>query len=182
MQLTYERLKEVLAYNPKTGKFYNRIARGRVPPGIEVGTVDPAGYLKINVDCKRYWAHRLAWFYTHGYFPENDIDHINRDPGDNRIANLREISHMCNSRNCGNRVNNSSGVKGTHWIKTYGKWEAYITVDSRKYNLGYYDDFDEAVCARLAAEQCLVWEGCDSSSPANAYFQEHINQMEKVAN
>ena len=172
--LTYDRLRVLMAYNPKTGKFYHRVGRGRVIAGTEAGGSDKNGYIQIGVDGTQYLAHRLAWLYVHGYMPENNLDHIDRDPGNNRIENLREVSQVCNLRNCGNRVNNSSGVKGVSLDRGRGKWGAHIRVPGRKITIGQYADFDDAVCARLAAEQCLNWEGCDSSSPAYRYVQDNI--------
>ena len=172
-RLTHERLKELLAYNPKTGKFYHRTTRGRGLMGLEAGSAIGDGYFRVRVDQTNYLTHRLAWFYVHGYLPENQIDHIDRDPGNNRIDNLREVSQVCNLRNCGNPVDNTSGVKGV--CRRRGrKWHVQIAVYGHRYHIGYFDDFDEAVCYRLAAEQCLNWEGCDSSSPAYCYVQENI--------
>ena len=168
--ITYDRLKELLEYDPETGKFFWRVARGSRAAGAETGCVGPEGYVHICVDRTLYLAHRLAWLYVHGYLPEHGLDHIDRDPSNNRVENLREVSQVCNARNCGNRNNNTSGVKGVWWHKRTGKWHAQIAVNERQFHLGYYDDFTEAVCARLAAEQCIGWEGCDSSSPAYQYL------------
>lgn len=77
-------------------------------------------------------------------------------------------------RNSGNRKNNTSGVKGIYWNKERVKWEAAITVNGKKINIIYCKSFNEAVCARLIAEQCLNWSGCDSSSPAFKYVQEML--------
>jgi len=168
--LTYDRLRELLTYNPKTGKFFRRTSRGRARAGAECGGTLSERYVRIGIDGKLYSAHRLAWLYVHGYLPENGLDHIDRDPSNNRIENLREVSPSCNKRNCGNPRTNTSGVKGVGWDKRLGKWFVHIMVDRRMFNLGRYSDFDDAVCARLAAEQCLGWDGCDSSSPAYKYI------------
>ena len=170
MRLTQERLKNLLAYDPKSGKFFRRTSRGGFEVGTEMGC-GSNGYVLIRVDRRLYRAHRLAWLYVHGYFPEHGLDHIDRDTTNNRIDNLREVSQVCNLRNCGNRVNNTTGVKGVHWHKQIGKWRAVIAIPGRQPSLGVYNDFVDAVCARLAAEQCLGWEGCDSSSPAYRYVK-----------
>lgn len=171
-QLTQKRLKELLDYNPETGDFTWKIDRGRTAKkGDTAGYTDPDGYKQIRIGKTLYQSHRLAWFYTYGYFSENDTDHINRNPSDNRIVNLREVSHQCNLRNQGNPKNNKSGVKGVCWKASDKKWVAQITVMNKNKNLGRYLDFDDAVCARLAAEQCLNWDGCDSLSPAFKYVQ-----------
>ena len=175
MKLTQDLLKELLEYDPKTGRFFWRVSKGqRGVAGTEAGSLTHSGYVYIGLDRKQYFAHRLAWLYVHGYMPENDLDHIDRYPTNNRIENLREVSQVCNQRNCGNRKHNKSGVKGVYWYKRYGKWRAQIVVNQRCFGLGYYDDFTEAVCARLAAEQCLGWAGCDSSSPAFQYVSSNL--------
>lgn len=167
--LSYDRLRGTLTYNPYTGIFFWKNNQGSMIAGTEAGCNRYDGRIQIRIDKKPYLAHRLAWFYSYGYMPENDLDHIDRNPKNNRIDNLREVSRSCNMRNCGNPNTNTSGIKGVCWDKRVGKWQAHITVDIRTYNLGYYHDFDDAVCARLAAEQCLDWAGCDSSSPAYKY-------------
>lgn len=130
------------------------------------GGTNNIGYVAISVQGKLHLAHRLAWLFVHGYLPEHQVDHINRIRDDNRIENLREVSRSCNLRNTGNFVNNTSGVKGVYWNKGKNKWHAQIRINLKMKHLGYYDDFQDVVCARLTAEQCVGWSGCDSNSPA----------------
>lgn len=170
-KLTYEKLHEILHYDPDTGIF---VWKKQVARHIKVGDIagcDAHGYIRIGIYGKLYYAQRLAWMYVHGYFPEKDIDHLDRIRHHNCINNLREASMQCNIRNTGNRTDNTSGVKGVSWNKEKNKWQARIAVDGVQKNLGYFKDFDEAVCARLSGEQCLGWSGCDSSSPAYQYVQ-----------
>ncbi len=132
------------------------------------------GYKKTRIKGRLYTNHRLIWLYHHGYMPENDIDHIDRNTLNNRIENLREVSRMCNLRNTGNQKNNTSGVNGVGWCKQTQKWSAYIMVMSKGNSIGRFSDFSEAVCHRLAAEQCLNWVGCNTTSPAFLYVQKMI--------
>lgn len=172
MTLTYERLHEVLHYTPFDGLFRWKITgTGRPIKGTIAGCFVPKKYVLIGIDGINYKAHRLAWFYVYGYMPENDIDHIKRNKHDNRIRKLREVSNQCNSRNRGNFSNNTSGIKGVSFNKIEGKWNAYIYLNNKRHRLGDYKKFHNAVCARLAGEQCLNWEGCDSCSPAYLYAQ-----------
>lgn len=174
-KLTQARLKELLDYNEYTGIFKWIVRRkGSKGVGGVAGSLEQ-GYIRLSVDYKRHFAHRLAWLYMYGYMPENFIDHINRDPSDNRIVNLREVSHQCNLRNTGNPITNTSSVKGVCWCKQNSKWRSYIRNGKNPSALGHYKSLDNAVCARLAAEQCLNWSGCDSSSPAFKYVQNMIN-------
>lgn len=166
MELTQERVRELFDYF--NGALYSRKDCGVREAGKKIGSISN-GYLMAKVDGKQYSVHRLIWLYHHGYFPENEIDHINRDRGDNRILNLREVSRSCNIRNTGNFGHNTSGVKGVSLDKRVRKWIAQIRYNGRNIFLGTYIDFSEAVCHRLAAEQALGWYGCDSSSPAFKY-------------
>lgn len=169
--ITQLRLKELLNYNPKSGVFTWRISRGGAKAGDQAGYINSRGYRLIGIDGELYRAARLAWLYIEGYMPEHEVDHINRVKDDDRWKNLRHVSHQCNVRNCGNPRDNTSGVKGVYWHRQTKKWRARIRVNKKLHHLGLYNDFDDAVCARLAAEQCLNWQGCDSSSPAYRHVQ-----------
>jgi len=146
---------------------------------VYLGT-DPTKYAYINVDKVTYRLHRIVWLYHKGYLPEHGIDHKDRIKSNTKIQNLREATQVCNMRNTGLNKNNKSGVKGVCWFKSLNKWHAQMTIQTKNKNLGLYKDFDNAVCARLAGEQCVDWAGCDFNSPAYLYVQENIlnNQME----
>lgn len=175
-KLTQKRLKEILHYDPATGMFAWLVNRKQMKVFDIAGYVTK-GYQKISIDGKQYLTHRLAFLYIHSYFPEHGIDHIDHDKLNNRIDNLREASQQCNQRNCGNPKDNSSGVKGVSWGKHDNKWYARIAINYKHKYLGYYVDFDDAACARLAGEQACNWSGCDSSSPAFKYVQKNINPL-----
>jgi hypothetical protein len=172
--LTYDQVHELLDYDPETGVFRWRVSRRGASIGQVAGSITAKGYISIMVEKVNYFAHRLAWFYVHGYFSENQIDHINRIRDDNRIQNLREVSGQCNLRNANTRVDNTSGVCGVYRHEQCRKWAPRITVYGVHYYLGLYEDYEDAVCARLAAEQCLNWEGCDSSSDAYRYVYDPL--------
>lgn len=90
--LTQAELKRKLHYDPDTGIFTWKV----FSPGITIGKVAGAissGYIRIKVHPSLQYAHRLAWLYVYGYFPEHGTDHINGIKTDNRIANLREATH-----------------------------------------------------------------------------------------
>ena len=75
--LTQAKLKEVLHYDPETGDFTWQVSTANcIKVGALAGSKDSYGYHKIAIKGKTYKAHRLAWLYTHGEFPEDAIDHI----------------------------------------------------------------------------------------------------------
>jgi len=151
--LTQDRLKEVLSYNPETGKFVWRVGRtGTAKAGSVAGYLNPLGYIQIMVDGKLYKAHRLAWLHVHGYSPENQVDHLNGIRDDNRITNLREVSNACNLQNTKTYSTNTSGFPGVHWNKRDRKWQAYIRIQGKQYNLGYHDTALDAALARYTEE------------------------------
>src|SRR5260221_8009897 len=109
--MSLDRLRTIIDYNPMTGMFCRKITRGNQIAGSEVGCMH-LGYRRISIDRKHYEAHRLAWFMTYGRWPEKQIDHINGNRSDNRIANLREANKAQNNRNNIISKNNKSGYNG----------------------------------------------------------------------
>jgi len=166
--VTYERVRELFDYRDD-GKLIWKANKGIAKKGDVAGTINEYGYSMIGIDHKIYRAHRLIWLWHKGYMPEYGLDHRNRIRHNNWIKNLREATQQCNLRNTGNRIDSTSGVKGVSKHKKSDKWQAHIAVDMKQCYLGNFDDFDEAVLTRLAAEQCLGWDGCDSASPAYRY-------------
>lgn len=174
-KLTQERLKEVLDYDPDTGIFTRRLTRGGYKKNTVAGSKGVYGdfYSYIKIDETRYAAHRLAWLYVYGYFPENQIDHIDRVRINNRIKNLREASPVCNSRNCGIAKNNISGITGVSFNKVYKKYNAYITVNYKHMSVGHFQTKKEAAMARWIAEVKYGFPTCNTTSSAYQYLKKH---------
>ena len=154
-----ERLRQLLNYDPETGALTWK-ERAEVRPqwngryaGKPAGCVDSHGYLKIGIDGRNYYAHRLAWAIHHGEWPQHQIDHINGDKLDNRIANLRDVPQVVNGRNQKMAAHNTSGYAGIHWRKSDRRWQAFIKVDRKQRHLGYFDNLADAVAVRRAAER-----------------------------
>ncbi|MDQ6968711.1 MAG: HNH endonuclease [Mariprofundaceae bacterium] len=149
-ELTQEILKEILQYNPDTGIFtWKKKPANNIHVGDVAGGVDK-GYIRIRIQGRMYRAHRLAWLFSHGVFPPDQIDHINHHKNDNRIINLREATPTENQHNASLHKNNTSGVNGIGWSKGSKKWKVQIKVAGKDIHLGYYDDKDDAITARQA--------------------------------
>lgn len=145
--LTHDRLKQLLDYDPATGIFTRRIKTSNHcnPHGV-AGSKDTLGYLRLSLDGCVVLAHRAAWFYVHGVWPRDIIDHINGVKDDNRLSNLREATRQQNGFNRGKNSNNKSGFKGVRQRES-GRWEAYITVKRKRITIGLYDRPQEASAA-----------------------------------
>jgi len=152
-QLTQELLKSLLHYDPETGVFTWLSDRGG---GISMGDIaggnDGRGYIRIRVMGKRHKAHRLVWLYVYGRFPSQHMDHINRNPSDNRLCNLREVNDSQNAQNRDVHKNSKSGIKGVRWHTQFSKWHVRLMVNKKQNSLGLYDTLEEAIDARKAAE------------------------------
>jgi len=153
--VSQKRLKEILHYDPNTGVFTWKVrVSNRVKIGDVAGVLDSSRntpYIRMQVDSKKYFAHRLAWLYVYGTFPEFEIDHINRSGSDNRIANLRDVNTSYNMRNACKSINNLSGMTGVSWCKVREIWRATIGVNSKCIHLGYFNNLEAAKIRRLAA-------------------------------
>jgi hypothetical protein len=134
-------------YNPETGTITRR-DNGK--PAFAT-PMKGEGYLrgKIGRDCFR--AHRVAWKMAYGTEPL-EIDHINRNPADNRLCNLRAVTHRENQRNRGLPKNSTSGHCGVNWNKRDRRWRAVIAADGRRVFVGAYVNKAEAIAARKQAE------------------------------
>jgi hypothetical protein len=152
--ISAERLRELLEYSPDTGEFRWKVkSKTRwVRPGAIAGCVDHHGYRRIVVAGHRYAAHRLAWFYVHGRWPSEQIDHINGDGTDNRICNLREASHAENQQYKGATKRSSTGLKGAY-RRSKGRcgFSAAISVNGKVIRLGDFLTAEEAHAAYTEA-------------------------------
>ncbi len=158
--ITQKRLKELLNYNPETGAFIRLVSIGGQPSGAVIKGKDKQGYVVMRVDGKVYKAHRLAFLYITGRFPEHHVDHIDHNRSNNIFSNLRKCTDEMNSKNRCLDVNNSSGFCGVSWDSQENKWCAYININKKRINLGRYHDKNLAVFARWIAE-----DGEDSYHP-----------------
>jgi hypothetical protein len=141
-------LCRLLNYDAQTGIFTWRVNRtAGTRAGDRAGNIGVNGYVQISLHGKLYRAHRLAWLYTYGKWPENELDHINRVRHDNRLVNIRAADRYVNTQNTGLQRNNVSGARGVGWHKASQRWRARISVNNKMMYLGYYDNFEQAKAA-----------------------------------
>lgn len=158
-------LKRYLAYNPDTGDITWTVRvnsfGGKVQPGVKAGVLREDGRIKIGFKGKEYFAHRLAWLMFYGRQPEHEIDHVNGNPSDNRIANLREVPHSVNIENQrkARADNKSCGLLGVSFNKKAGKFSSQIRANGKKVHLGLFADPEEAHKAYVKAKRSLH-SGC----------------------
>lgn len=151
--LSQEEVRRILTYTPSTGEFVWNYCSDKSRYWNARFANKPAGCqhtrsVIIRTNGRGYKAHRLAYLYMVGYVPE-EVDHINKNPFDNRWENLRAVTHQENTRNAKQKCNNTSGVC---WHYASKKWVATIGVDGRKEHLGLFRTLEAAQQARKRAE------------------------------
>ena len=150
-RLSFDRLREVIQYEPLTGVFLWKSSKKSTYILRVAGCLNYYGYRVIRIDQTNYTAHRLAWLYTYGKWPDVEIDHINLVKDDNRIYNLREATRSQNQRNTRKLCGNTSGFKGISWNNNAGKWQVYIRTNSKRIHLGYFFSLSDAADAYSTA-------------------------------
>lgn len=156
MILTADFVRERLIYYDETGEFLDR-KTGRVMGCVwDRGRSTP--YVKVGIGGRQYSAHRLAWFYVHGTWPAGEIDHINGDGRDNRIANLRDCSRAQNATNSLAQKSSKTGLRGVHYHPGARRYRAQICKNNKIHHLGYFDTPEEAHEAYLKAAHTLHGE------------------------
>lgn len=171
MPISVTKVRKELTYNPETGLFVrNERSPCDFTPNGQLSSESlcksyntryankPAitaknrgGYLIGRVCGRNVFAHRIAWAYMTGAWPEEDIDHINGDRSDNRFENLREVSRTENLKNRGLCKRNKSGEIGIYWGADRGKWR----VELMNIKIGSFDTKEEAIKARDEAKENL---------------------------
>lgn len=169
---TSDLLRQLLRYEPETGKLY------WLPRGIEwfpegerrnnaqaIWNARFAGKEALGADGRGYkrgcvlkdylFAHRVAWAIHYGRWPVDQLDHINGDKSDNRISNLREVTNAQNAKNTKRHRDNKSGRTGVFQLQHRNVWLAFIMSGGKRQHLGHFRTFEDACAARSAAEREL---------------------------
>ena len=136
--------------------FYRQRPSQNTLAGNRAGYVDNNGYRKLSIENKRYQEHRIIFLMHHGYLPDT-IDHIDGNPSNNLIENLREVTQQQNCYNSAIQKRNTSGFRGVSWSKTYSKWQSYVNFNKKRKFLGYFEDLEFA--AFVADEARRLYHG-----------------------
>ncbi len=141
VEITKELLEEMFTY--RDGELYWRVDRGNVKAGQKAGALNRRGYIQLCLLNKHLLAHRLIFLMHHGYLPP-EIDHIDSNPSNNKIENLREATHEQNIANVGLRVTNSSGYKNVSFDAKKKKWKVSMRVNKTTYHGGSFSSIEDA--------------------------------------
>ena len=154
-ELTSELINEFLYY--KDGTLYRKknVHSSLIKDNV-AGYKRKDGYVLISLKNKTYLAHRIVFLMHHGRLPKY-IDHIDRNPSNNCIENLRECNMSQNGLNV-SRVRGVSRYKGVSWDKTRGKWVAKIRKDYKRVFLGRYENEVDAANAYNVAAKTMFGE------------------------
>ena len=174
MELTAEIVRDLLTYNPDTGKLFwkerplkyfknqnpnyakrwnNRWVGKEALTSINRRKSGQIARLRGGFFGKKYCTHRIVWLIYYGEWPKNEIDHINQDPTDNRIENLRDVTHAENNRNRTLQNNSTTGYIGVSYCtsRLTTKYRADISINNVNKYLGFYDTAEEAAAVRAVA-------------------------------
>jgi len=146
-----EEIMNALNYDKDTGVLTWK-KRQRVKEGAIAGVLFKNGYIRLGINGKLYSAHRVAWVFHYGSIDENmQIDHINGIRHDNRICNLRLVSHKENHRNKKLTCINKAGFNGVRFQEKKNSYVATITIDRKVKYLGSFKNIEDAISARKEA-------------------------------
>ena len=152
--ITQKKLKEILEYRGD-GHLYWIVKKARSKTNVPAGS-EHTVYRKIQINNKGYFEHRLIWLYFNGKMPI-EIDHIDQNPKNNHINNLREVSHTQNLYNKRKYKNSTSRYVGVHWNKAMKKWCSQIKTNIKNKTLGYFDNEIDAAKRR---DDEIIKVGC----------------------
>jgi hypothetical protein len=156
--ITADEVRRVFHYDPYKGSFSRIVAGPGIKNkylGVPLGCPDKKGHMRIGYKRRHYKLHRLIWLYMTGEWPAEQIDHINRDPTDNRWCNLREASH---AENIWNQARRDGRRRGAYLCIRTGQYASAIRNSGKTTWLGRFDTEDEAAAAYEAAARRLRGE------------------------
>src|SRR5437868_14919873 len=147
-EVTAELVRRLFDYDPETGHLTHKPGKTHWRPGV-VGSLNEFGYLRLGIASQLYYAQRVVWLHFYGQWPKWQVDHINDNRSDNRIANLRDVDRATNGLNR-HRSAASSGIVGAQATNN-GRFQCYVKYKGTRLYLGKFDTPEEAGAARSAA-------------------------------
>jgi HNH endonuclease/AP2 domain len=158
MLFTLNYLRSILDYDPVTGLFtWKKQIGRRIRVGEVAGSSDKDGYIVIQIDGIKYKAHRLAYLYMTGEWPEDEIDHRDGCPAMNAWNNLRDATRVENIINS-DRELGESGFRGVKFDPRTRTWRARIGRGYQREYIGAYATAEEAYEAYLTAANAVHGE------------------------
>ena len=143
---------KIYGYNPDTGE----LTKNRTGKPVKYVAMGDDKYLYLRCRGQLMRAHVLIWLMQHGKIPSENglqIDHIDGNPRNNALANLRAVTRSENMKNRARQKNNTSGTPGVYFDEEKNKWRAQIRVDGQRIHLGYFDSLALAEGAKARAER-----------------------------
>lgn len=155
--LTQAELKTRLHYDQETGIFtWIKYIQSKNRNGTKAGGMRADGYQAIYLRYKQYMAHRLAWLYMTGNWPNGDLDHIDGNRQNNRISNLRECTQSLNNQNQRKAKSfNTTGYLGVSYRKENNRYRARIGLNKKVIHIGDYLTAEEAHAAYIDAKRAM---------------------------
>ena len=135
-------LHELFEY--RDGKLYNKYTRSHKSLiNEEAGSITSYGYRSVMFNNKNIKTHRIIYMMFNDTLPK-EIDHIDGNRLNNNIDNLRAVTSCQNKCNAKLRADSKSGINGISWSKTNKKWHAYLNINNKRKNIGFFKDIFEA--------------------------------------
>jgi len=124
------------------GNLYWKISRtNKTKAGMLAGNKHK--YCKVYFNNKRYLLHRIIFMMFHGYMPDQ-VDHIDGNPHNNCIENLRSVDNIKNQYNAKLSIKNTTGYKNVHWNKNIKKWSVQLRANKKNIFVGYFENLELA--------------------------------------
>ena len=163
-------LLRTLSYDKESGELTWKKSHQKVKVGDTAGHLRKDGYVDISINGHKFLAHRVIWCMVEGYWPECEVDHLNRVRSDNRWSNLDHKTQSCNNRNGELRKDSFTKVKGVHKVKGKNRYVARITVNGSRVFLGEFSTITEAANARASAEELYGYSKCIHGKSSAKHF------------
>lgn len=142
--LTQNLLFDLFEY--RDGQLIRKKSQGNRTSGTLLGCSQKNGYVIGMINKKFFYLHRLIYLWHHGYMPKT-VDHIDGNPGNNKIENLRACTQSQNLCNKTKQINNSSGHKNVYWANHHQRWIATVNYKGKKHTFGSFKNLEDAVLA-----------------------------------